>query len=182
MAIYYPGDNCQTQVPEHLCDPCKAIELGGVRSVAFIADDFTFTNPSSTSEWANGVAAGQIILIPETNGTFDGGTPQEGAGFGDNPTSLDGYEFILTYSDPNYIGNVDHYDTLKNVRNGYKVAFRTGSRTIISDKTVVILPKAPVDSDVKSKVLWQVTVKWTSQNLPVDYSTPANVFRCIQNL
>lgn len=182
MAIYYPGDNCQNQVPEHLCDPCRAIELAGVRSIAFIADNFTFTSPTNTSEWTAGIASEDIIIIPETNGTFDGGAPQEGAGFGDNPTSLDGYDFSLNYFDPNFIDNCDFYNTIKNSRNSWKVAFRTGSQVYISDKTVTILPKMPIAADVKGKVLWDVTVKWTSQNLPCSYNTPTNVFRCVQNL
>lgn len=182
MAIYYPGDNCQNLIPEHLCDPCSSIELAGVRSVAFIDSGFTFTNPESASEWNNGITAGSIILIPLTNGTFDGGTPQEGVGFGDNPTSLDGYDYVLQFLDPNFVGNWDFYDNIKNIRSGYKVAFRTGSRVVLSDKTVTVLPKAPVVNDVKGKVNWDVTVKWTSRSLPRDYAAPAIDWSCVQTL
>lgn len=182
MAIYYPGDNCQNLIPEHLCDPCLAIELAGVRSVAFIDNDFVFTNPESASEWQAGVTAKSIFIIPLTNGTFDGGAPQEGQGFGDNPTTLDGIDFTLNFFDPNFIGNWDFYNNLKNVRNGYKVAFRTSTRLIMSDKAVTVLPKNPVIADVKGKVTWDVTVKWTSQNLARDYAAPANIWNCTQIL
>lgn len=182
MAIYYPGDNCQNEVPEHLCDPCDAIELAGVRSVALIDDGFTFTNPESATEWEQGVADGSIFIIPNTNGTFDGGAPQEGQGFGDNPTSLDGYDYTLNYMDPNFTGNWDFYNNIKNVRNGYKVAFRTGTRVVMSDTTCTILPKNPVVADVKARVNWDVTVKWTSQNLPRDYESPSSIWSCVQTL
>jgi len=179
MAIYYPGNNCQDNVPEHLCDPCLTIELGGIRSVAFIEEDFTFTNPASASEWNTGILAGQIIIIPLTYGTFDGGVPQEGQGFGDSPTSLDGYDFLLNYADPNFNGNCDFYDNLKNARNAYKVSWRTETLIYLSDKTVTILPKFPIAQDVKSKVVWSVDVKWTSKNLPCSYTAP-DVFDCTQ--
>lgn len=180
MAIYYPGDTCQSSVPEHLCNPCLPIELGGVRTVLFIDKDFVITNPSSPSQWNSGIQSRSIIIIPKTYGTFDGGTPQEGQGFGDTPTSLDGYDFTLQFFDPNFIGNVDHYDSLKNLRSNYKVAFRTGSQIIISDKVVTIIPKMPVAQDLKSKVLWDVTVKWTSQNLPGVYDAPPVDWDCVQ--
>lgn len=182
MAIYYPEDNCDNLVPEHLCDPCLPKELGGVRTVLFIKTDFVFVNPSSASEWNNGILAKSIIIIPETFGTFDGGSPAESQGFGDNPTSLDGYDFLLNFSDPNFIGNCDFYDTLKNNRNAYKVAWRTGSQIWLGDKSVTIIPKSPVGVDVKSKVLWTVDVKWTSANLPCSYTSPAVDWSCVQIL
>ena len=182
MAIYYPGDVCNAQQPEHLCNPCLSKELGGIRSVAFIKDNFAFTNPSSASEWNNGVTAGNIILIPQVYGTFDGGSPQESQGFGDNPTSLDGYDFMLQFFDPNFIGNTDFYDTIKNNRNGWKVAFRTESQVYLSDKSVTIIPKMPIAQDVKSKVLWDITVKWTSDALPQAYTSPAIRWDCVQNV
>lgn len=181
MAIYYPGDNCQSSVPEHLCDPCLTKELGGVRGVAFVPSDFTFTNPSSDAQWVAAVAAGAII-IPETNGTFDGGTAQEGLGFGDNPTSLDGYDFVLQFFDPNYKGNCDHYDNLKNARGQFKVAFITETQLHLSSRTVTVLPKNPIAADVKSKVLWDVTVKFTQQNLVCSFDKPSTIFRCTQIL
>lgn len=184
MAVYYPADNCANQIPEHFCDPCTPKELGGVRTAGFIKSNFVFTDPSSASEWNNGFVSTprNIILIPEVYGTFDGGTPLESQGFGDNPTSLDGYDFTVQFFDPNFIGNCDFYDTLKNDRNGYKFFFRTGSQVWLSDKTVTVIPKSPVAQDIKSKVLWDVTVKWTSANLPCSYPSPAVDWRCIQNL
>ena len=183
MAVYYPEDNCQSGVPEHLCDPCKPIELGGVRSVGFIDADATFANPSDPVEWAAKLLAGTIKLIPETSGTFDGGTPQEGAGFGDSPTSLDGYDYSLEFFDPNFVGNCDFYDNMKNARNAFKVIWRTETQVYLSDRSVIVLPKFPIANDVKSRVLWQVIVKWSSKNLPCSYTSPgAATFRCIQNL
>lgn len=182
MAVYYPADNCNNLIPEHLCDPCVAKELGGVRTVLFIESNFVFVNPSSASEWNNGILARNIIIIPETYGTFDGGAPQESQGFGDNPTSLDGYDYTINFFDPNFIGNCDFYNTIKNDRNGFNVAWRTGSQIWLSDKTVTIIPKSPVAVDVKSKVLWDVMVKWTSSELPCSYTAPAVDWRCVQVL
>lgn len=182
MAIYYPSDNCDKLVPEHLCNPCLPLELGGVRTVLFIDKDYIITTPSAASEWNSGITSRNIIIIPKTYGTFDGGTPSEGQGFGDTPTSLDGYDYFLQFFDPNFIGNVDHYDTIKNLRANYKVAFRTSTQIIMSDKVVTIIPKMPIAQDLKTKVLWAVDVKWTSQNLPFVYDAPAVNWDCVQIL
>ncbi len=62
-AIYTPS-GCATTVGDHYCNPCDTREHGRIRSIAFIANDFEFTNPSSPTEWLAGIAAKKIIIIP----------------------------------------------------------------------------------------------------------------------
>lgn len=174
--IYYPS-GCDTAVPDHYCNPCETPEHGRVRSVAFIANDFEFTDPSNPVEWQDGIDDKKIIIIPETNGSFDGGSEVETPGYGDQQTKLVGYNFQLTYNDPNYKLNADFYNAIKNSR-GFRLAYRTESLVHLTQNSVSVVPKNPVAEDLTSEVVWNVLVKWSEGDLPIPYNVPAGIFAC----
>lgn len=174
MSVYYPT-GCDDTIPAHVCDPCEAIELGRIRSVAFIKTTFDFVDPSDPTEWQTGFANGDIILIPQTKGTFDGGAEVEAPGYGDQSTRLTGYNFQAQYQDPNYRQNCTFYNTLKNSR-AYKFAYRTETQIHISDNTVQVIPKNPVQDDTNTEVVWDVIVKWSGKDLPCPFDVPPSIF------
>lgn len=174
--VYYPS-GCAGDVGDHYCNPCEARENGRVRSVAFIANDFTLTDPTNPTQWQNGIGQKKIIIIPQTNGSFDGGSEVETPGYGDQVTQLVGYNFTLTFNDPNYKLNADFYNAIKTSRN-WKLAYRTSTQTHIVPVTVQVIPKNPVAEDITSEVVWNVTVKWADDDLPIPYNTPAGIFEC----
>jgi hypothetical protein len=176
MAIYYPS-GCDTLVGEHLCDPCEAKEKGRVRSVAFIKSTFAFSDPSSPTEWQTGINAGDIIVIPQVLGSFDGGSEVESAGYGDQSTNLTGFNFTSNFKDPNYKNNATFYNALKYSRD-YVYAFRTETQTHISDNTVSVIPKNPMTENLTDDVVWDVTVKWAGPDLPAPQDTPPGIFEC----
>ena len=176
MSVYYPS-GCGEETPNHYCDPCATDEHGRVRSVAFIKKDFEFIDPSNEQEWIDGINSGNIIIIAETNGSFDGGTPKEGPGYGDTTSTYLGSDFVLKYKDPNYKQNCHFYNTINKSRN-YKVAYRTETLVHISDKTAYINAKPAVQDDLTSTVVWDVDVKWSSSNIPCPYEMPDGVFTC----
>lgn len=173
-AIYYPG-GCAASQPAHFCSDCSEAEHGRVRSIAFIAKDFTITDPSDPTEWAAGVAAGKIIIIPAVIGSYNGGDPVTGTGYGDVAEKLNGYNFELTFKDPNYAENADFYNALKNSRN-YRVAFRSENLTHMSDKAVSVIPKNPITDNLNDEVVWDVTVKFQQSDLPTPFDTPEGIF------
>lgn len=174
MSVYYPS-GCDAIVPPHFCDPCEEIELGRIRSIAFIKNTFDFVDPSSPTEWATGFAAGDIILINQTKGTFDGGAEVETPGYGDQSTRLTGYNFQLQYQDPNYRTNCNFYNAIKNSR-AYKVAYRTETQIHISETIVQVIPKNPVQDDTTTEVVWDVIVKWSGRDLPCPFDVPPTIF------
>lgn len=174
MSVYYPT-GCDALVPSHYCDSCESPELGRVSSVAFIKNTFTFTDPTSAAEWQAGFAAGDIFLIPFTNGTFDGGAEVEGPGFGRQATRITGYNFQVVYQDPNYRNNCEFYNAMKNSR-AYKFAFATQTQIHLTDVVVSVIPKNPVQDDPSSVVTWSVTVKWSGQDLPCPVDVPEGIF------
>ena len=177
MSVYYPA-GCDALIPDHVCDPCETIEQGRIRSVAFIKSDFAFTDITNPVEWRTGFASGDIIIIPQTKGTFDGGAEVESPGYGDQSTRLTGYNFSAVYDDPNYKLNCGFYNALKNSRN-YLFAFRTATQVHITENVVQVIPKNPVQDDTNSEVVWNVTVKWSGNDLPCPADVPAGIFECV---
>lgn len=180
MSVYYPA-NCDDLVPDHICDPCEEIESGGIRSIAYIKNTVAFVDPSNPTEWETEFAAGNVILIPQTRGSFNGGTPTEGVGYGDQLTRLTGYTFELIYHDPNYRQNCTFYNILKSSRQ-YKLAYRTGTQIHMVDATVQAIPTNPVEEALDSALDWNINVKWSGSDVPCPYDAPPGIFdACIAN-
>jgi len=146
--------------------------------VAFIKDTFEFTDPEDPNEWEAGIASKDIIIVNKTNGSFDGGSEVEGPGYGDQSTELLGYNFVATFNDPNYKNNADFYNAIKRSSN-YRFAYKSETMVHLTTKTVSVVPKNPVADDINSSVVWNVTVKWAEEDLPIPYTSPAGVFVCL---
>lgn len=172
---YYPS-GCENEIPVHNCDPCEAREFGRIRSAGFIHKDFVFANDDTTdvSEWERGIAANQIIVIPQTNGELSEPSEQVGAGYGDAVEQLLGYDFEAMFNDPNYSSNCDFYNAMIGKRN-FKFFYRTSSKTHISPVTVTIIPKTKIDNELTSEVVWNVKLKWKASSFPCPIDTPAGV-------
>lgn len=175
-SLYYPA-GCGAEIGDHYCNDCETPEGGRVRSVALIRDGFEFNDPEDPSEWQAGIASKDIIIIPKTNGSFDGGSEIEVPGYGDQSTQLTGYNFVLTFNDPNYKLNADFWNAVKRSSN-YRLAFRTENLTHHTRNTVSFVPKNPITDDVASRVVWQILAKWAESDLPTPYNTPEGIFTC----
>lgn len=181
MAIVYKNCGGGTGIPAPVCEPCAPREHGRVRSIAFIKKGTALANPAVATEWLAGIQAGTILIIPETTGTFDGGTPKEGKGYGNRKVTVLGYDYVINASDPNYTGNAKFWDAIKD-SGEYQVAFRTETQVHISDEVVTITPKNQVEEDVESEVVWLAEIKWFQPKLMKPQSAAAltDVFRCFE--
>lgn len=174
---YYPS-GCDENIQEHSCGGC-GVELARVRRAAFINKTYYPTliaDAENVSVWNAGIASGAIIIIPETQGDYDGGAPQMGQGYGDSEETLNAYLFTAMIKDPNYAGNRNFYNSIKGSRN-FHFAFASETILRISDEPVTIIPTNPIANDLKQEVVWDVQVKWTSNNFADEYDTP-DVFTC----
>lgn len=175
MAVYYPSGCDDVTIPDHVCDPCEAREKARVSSVAFIRNSFVFSDPTNPTEWEAGIASGDIHVIPQVNGTFDGGSEVLSAGYGRQKESLTGFDFSALFKDPDYKNNGDYYNAIKNSRD-YRFAFVTSSQLHITDDAVTIIPKNPVVDDTAGDVVWEVLVKWAGGDLMVPMDMPPGIF------
>jgi hypothetical protein len=173
--FYAPG--CDGDILTHECDPCPTKELGRVRGVAYVHQDVAFSDETDEAEWNTYIEAGLVVIIPETNGSFDGGTPTFSTGFGDVPESYDSSEFKINYKDPNFLGNCVFYNSLRRSRN-WRVCWRTETRAYLSTVACTAYGKSPVADDIKSSVVWEVEVKFTQADTPCPFVIPDGIFQC----
>ena len=174
---YYPY-TCDT-VPAHIACSCE-VELGRVRSAALIHTSFYsqfMTAPEDEATWAAGIEAGFIVVVPESIGTFNGGEPIYGRGFGFTEETLTAQKFEVAYVDPDYLGNLDFYNSINGSRN-WHIAFCSETILRISDKTCSIFASDKIENDLKKEVVWNVTAKWTWNKTPQHYTIPDNIFTC----
>lgn len=176
MSVYYPASNCGGgAIPQYSCNPCPEYEYSRIRSISYVKNTFSFTDPSDPTEWNTGLGNGDIIVIWATSGTYDGGTIEELVGFGDAETQNGGSTHILTYKDPNSTTNCNFYNAIKN-SSDYTIWFRTSSKIWGAGAPVTITPKIPVADDLKAVLTYEVQVKWQNSSLPCPYDTPDGIF------
>ncbi len=172
-ALYYPG--CDENITDPSNTDCPVKELGDIRGFAFIHTDFTFTDPSQTSEWTTGINARDIYVFNLGRGSLEM-TETTSPGFGANDETLDGYDFVANISEPSYKANWGFWNTIKNTRT-YKFAYVTETLVHLSSETCVIIPKAPIsEGDKKAAIVWNAMVSWAQDSLPQPYDKPSGVF------
>lgn len=170
--VHYNCDTDETALA-HVCEPCNR-ELGRVRGTLLINPSFDVegfiaklkgeTAETAVTAFESAITSGDIILIPETTGTFDGGAAQTGDGYGDAETRLLGYLYTLNFNDPSFASNVEFWEAAE--KRSWKFAWRTESLIHFSDKAGTLQAIAPVEQDLTSAVVHQVTATWKSQNKP----------------
>ena len=173
------GNDCEEEVPAHVCTDCGDVENGRVSSVAFIKKAYISTlkaDPSNPTTWTTGILSGAIKIIPRTSGSF----AQEsvtGNGYGRVKERLIGYANTLTYRDPDYKENWGFYNGMKDAKS-YHVAYATETLIHISDEPVTIKPLQPVEDDLNSEVTWNVEVVWDQGPLIRPVPQPDGIFDC----
>lgn len=181
MSLYYPTNDCATTQSAYYCNPCPTLEYGRVRSIAFVKKTYLATvllAPSTAATWTTGINSGNIIVIWQTSGTYDGSTTAELPGFGDQAIINGNRNHVLTVKDPNYKDNCDFWNDIQN-SNEWTVVYRTSSLIHFSTATVTITSKNPIADDISSIVAWEATVKWVYSSAPCGYTTPSGTFdRC----
>ena|SRR3990167_479685 len=177
MPLYYPG--CDVTIVKPLCSDCPDKELGDVRGLALIAEGFVFTDPTAAAEWNTGIAASDIYVFPYTRGGLED-TEHEVAGYGDTNTEVDGYDYVLTAFEPNYVNDWAFWDSIRASKN-YRVAYRSESRLHIADNNCSIIVKQPIAADEKRQaIVWNVIFKWTQEGKHRPYAQPTGIFdRCL---
>lgn len=176
MLVYNRCDDIT--IPDYVCDPCENIESGRVRSLCLLKKGTTLPDPLTLQAIEILIAQGKMWVFPDTNGTFDGGTPKMVTGYGDLKDKLIGYDYSLVVRDPNYIGNRDFMQAVENIED-WNIAFRTETKLAVVMDDCTITVKNPVEESIDTDVVWSLDVKWFSKNKPELLSYPAGLFASI---
>lgn len=157
-------------------DPCGVREMSRVRHLIYVNKSASVSDPSDSAAWAALEASGDAKIIRNINGTYDGGAPVEGAGFGEAISEQYGIVHSLVYQDPRAVQNIDFYNNLKKVAQNYKLFFATETKIWKVDATLYASPKAPITNDLSQIVSIETTLKWSYKDLPVTFDRPVGLF------
>lgn len=175
MSVYYP--DCAT-ISDPGCSDCPSKELGRVRSVFFKRTDYTFVDITNPIEWQTAIQNRDVYVLPYTKGSLDMAENLED-GFGNVDQDLMSYSFTLNIMDPQFPDNCSFWNSIKR-NNNYQVGYRTETKIYLSDVGATIIPKAPIADDLKSRVVWNVIIKFIQENIPCPQDIPNGTFdRCI---
>jgi len=174
---------CSEDLGIHYCDPCLSDrEFARTRSGGFIKKAYLATllaNPTDITLWQAGIASGDIIMIPETSGSYDPGNPQVLKGYGERKETYGPREQTLIINDPNYVANYAFYNNIGNQQDLVPF-YRTSSLVHIFDTVASIVAKDTIADDIAGEVIWEVTCKVTSINLPTKHTIASinSIFVC----
>ncbi len=182
MAIIYKTCTISEDLT-HTCDPCGEQEMGNVRSIVLIDPDAGFVSaPIVKATWEAAIEAGTVIIVPETRGSFDGGTPKYVPGYGNLREKLIGMDYMLPFKDPNLAANAEFWEGVEK-KPYWHIAFRTATQLfLITDAEVHITAKSPVEEDVDTAVVWNCEAKWFSKTKPqiLAVSPIIALFKCFE--
>jgi hypothetical protein len=185
MSGYASTYGCSESEAQHVCHSCpeaRVREFARTRSSGWISTGYlatllaTVNNPTT---WEDGKTSGDIIVLPETSGSYDPGDPKELKGFGSRKFSYGPREMVLSVNDPDYTDNYHFYNEISR-RTNLVPFFVTSNLVHIFDKPASIKAKDPVADDLEEEVIWMVESKVTSENLPSKHALApiASVFEC----
>ena len=151
-----------------VCPQDRVREFARTRSSGFIKQSYLATlmmDPSDKAAWDTGIAAGDIIVVPKTSGSFDPGTPKELPGFGDIKSSYGTREMKLSFNDPDYVENYAFYNEISD-RTDLVPFYRTSSQVHIFDTVASVVASDPAADDLEAEIIWNVVCTVVSKNLP----------------
>jgi hypothetical protein len=173
MSIYRP--TCPTAQPAPRCTECPTKELGDIRGFALVEDSVTFADITSQAEWETYINASTAYVFPFSRGGLEIAEEME-PGFGDIIENLQGYEFVATLTEPNYLDNCDFWNEAKRNKK-YRLVYRTETQVHETDNIVTIIPKALIEADNKKKAIhWLVIIKFSQEDIPCPNDQPTSIF------
>ena len=164
----------------HVCDPCDTPEMGRVRSLVLIKKGTTIELPLSKEGWQTAIEAGNIVIIPKTIGSFDGGTPVMGDGYGEETERKLADDYVLSVRDPNYADNEEFWQEAE--KEEWNIGYCTETLFHYVNATVRLTAKAPVEEGLDTRVVWNVELKWRSKTKPqaTQIEPVAEFFKCFE--
>ena len=178
MSIFY-DDACDAAIANYTADCCPDKEGARIRHCWFQKNTYEFVDPTSSAEWNTAIENGDVVIIPNVRGSFDGGTPTVSEGFGDTPEEFESFEGVATFTDPNYLANIVNYNALMKSKN-YRFGFCTETFGFLSATAASYNPKMPVQSDIKQSVYGEIEVKILQSDLLDKFVYPQDIFTCFQ--
>ena len=181
MADLYLDGGC-AEIAAYSCDNCPTPEFGRIQAFAFIHESILATiiaAPTTTNNWTTAITDQTILMIPKSSGSYDGGSPTYGSGYGKQLQRLLGSDHKAQIKDPNYLANEAFYASLE-ISSGWHLCMLTSSKIHISGQPVSLFAKKVIADDLKSEVVGELEVAWFEKagQKTLAYTAPNAVFYC----
>lgn len=156
--------------------PCATPKNNKITYIAIIGTNATITDYGDSSQWLSDLNAGRIVLIKDTKGNFDGGTPTLSPGYGEQLERTTGIKHkisaMVRYVSENweFINNLN-----KNIPNK-GIAFVSGNGATKELNVVKVAcnfsTKNPVTDDLSTEKESGIEISWSSIDLPQPFAYP----------
>lgn len=176
---YYPTD-CDEDVL-YDCQNCdNLVEHARVRHAGTVKKSYIATLLAALTDptvWGNGIRDGNIKLIPDVLGSWNGGVPKEGTGYGDQTTTISSFEHEVAFKDQRFKNNSAFYNAEAKAKDRI-FFFVTETQIFFSKKVVTVLPKSPATENLDDKINWDVTVKWLENEILIPHDRLDEILSC----
>jgi len=168
--------NC-VNIPEFI-EPDCGFETGRIVAIAFInkrIHSTIYANPSNNALWVDGSYAADLFIFKSVRGTYDGGSPIEVAGVGDQDSRVINADRNMEVSIQGVKSNESFFDELVKSPD-YMVAYVVGGdyqTLFINNKRISVFGGAPVEEGLDSEMVWKVKIKWKDIKNPKSSNVPA---------
>lgn len=179
----YYGNCVETGLDPHVCELCDDTppEHANISAGAWVhADSYAAiaADPTNATIWQNAIDAGNAFILPNLRGSFDGGTPKIGPGWGRSKGNYDSSDFKATINDKVYKENWAHYRSLVGKTN-WHFCYVTETQGHLTSVPVTVAPKNPISENVDDLITWQSEVTWTEFFTPAPFDAPLAIFTCV---
>lgn len=177
------GNCVETGLDPHVCETCGNVveEHANISDAAWVNKNSyaaIAADPTNATVWQTAIDAGDVIVIPDTRGTFDGGTPKIGNGWGRSKGTYQGSDFKATINDRIYQDNWAHYRSLVGKTN-WHLLYVTETQGHLTSVPVTVAPKNPISDQVDDVISWQSDVTWFEFFTPAPFAMPMSIFTCV---
>ena len=169
---------CTTNMPDYIAQDC-GIERAGVVGVGLvdISEAPTQSNLEDAAYWTSELAASPQthFVIQNTRGEYNGGTPVEEEGFGEESTQITGADHEMMFEVEGLADNRDFWEGA-NRRKWFMAVVTNGGLLYWVPVPVTLYAKIANPRSIKSGAFWQVSCKWQSYDNPYVYTAPTGIF------
>lgn len=172
--------SCVPAIPPFVTPECPD-EMGRIVGLAFIHKNIhasIYADPSNNALWVDGAYAADLVVFQQVRGTYDGGSPIDVPGFGNQDTRTINADRTLTVQVEGVKNNEGFWDGIRR-SSEYFVAIVVGGDydlLLINNKEINVFAGPPVEEGLDTNVTWNVSIKWKDANNMKSSNVPAGVF------
>lgn len=172
--------NCRPNIPDYNEPECD-FESGRVVALAFIHKDIhaaIYADPSNELLWVDGAYAADLHVFQNVRGTYDGGSPIDVPGVGNQDTRVINADRTMAVAIQGVKSNEAFFNEIVKSPN-YRVAFVVGGdyqTLFMNNVNTSIFAGAPVEEGLDSAINWATQIKWKDINNPQSSNVPVGIF------